>query len=131
MHDGAPAIYFVDVCRQVVINPKIKGESVENGLCFCYHIFRTLEINGRDIYIGEETKSMMKLYICPDCGWLRLVSRRTEVECHRCGVPQMVAVKLTYSRYARMTEKEREDYVTSWFYIHKRTRKPQPKNRKF
>ncbi len=74
---------------------------------------------------------MMKIFICPDCGWLRLVSRRAKVECHRCGVPQMEPVKLTYSRYVKMTEKEREDYVVSWFYIHKRTRKPLPKNKKF
>ena len=24
---------------------------------------------------------MMKVYICPKCGWIRTVSRRNEVEC--------------------------------------------------
>lgn len=64
----------------------------------------------------------IKLYICPDCGWLRAVSRRSKVECHKCGVPQMEPVKLTFNRYVEMSLKERADYVDSWFYIHKRTK---------
>ncbi len=28
---------------------------------------------------------MMKVYICPKCGWIRTVSRRNEVECFKCG----------------------------------------------
>ena len=64
----------------------------------------------------------MKLFICPECGWLRAVSRRSVVECFKCGVPQMEPVKLTFGRYTEMSIKEREDYVESWFYIHKRTK---------
>lgn len=64
----------------------------------------------------------LKLYICPECGWLRTVSRRSTVECFKCGIPQMEAVKLTFQRYSEMTLQERQDYVESWFYIHKRTK---------
>ncbi len=27
---------------------------------------------------------MMKVYICPSCGWIRVVSRRKDVECYKC-----------------------------------------------
>lgn len=62
---------------------------------------------------------MLKVYICPDCGWLRTVSRRKEVECHQCGNTQMELTKLEYERYAQMSETERKDYADSWRYIHK------------
>lgn len=62
---------------------------------------------------------MIKVYICPQCGWLRTVSRRKEVECFKCGLEQMTPVKLTFAKYSEMSEKEREDYSKSWRYIHK------------
>ena len=62
---------------------------------------------------------MIRLFICPSCGWLRTVSRRTKVECFKCSDVPMVPVKLEYSRYIHMSEKERQDYVDSWMYIHK------------
>ncbi len=36
---------------------------------------------------------MMKVYICPSCGWMRVVSRRKDVECYKCSEPQMVLAK--------------------------------------
>lgn len=66
---------------------------------------------------------MIKLFICPECQWLRVVSRRAKVECFKCGRPQMEPVKLTYSRYMRMNPKQREDYIKSWIYIYERTKK--------
>ena len=27
---------------------------------------------------------MMRLFICPECGWMRTVSRRVSVECFKC-----------------------------------------------
>ena len=27
---------------------------------------------------------MMKVFICPECGWMRVVSRRKDVECFKC-----------------------------------------------
>ena len=55
---------------------------------------------------------MMKVYICPKCGWIRTVSRRNEVECFKCGNEKMVLAKIPY-------EKERKDYSESWLYIHR------------
>lgn len=61
---------------------------------------------------------MMKLYICPECGWIRTVSRRVQVECFKCGCQNMEPIKLTYERYVAMSKTEREDYKNSWLYIH-------------
>lgn len=63
---------------------------------------------------------MIKIYICPECGWIRMVSRRKVVECHRCGVEQMSLTNLTLAKYSDMTEKERKDYSDAWLYIHRR-----------
>ena len=63
---------------------------------------------------------MMKIYICPKCGWLRMVSRRKTVECFKCENPQMTLANLTLARYADMSEAEREDYSAAWMYIHNR-----------
>ena len=62
---------------------------------------------------------MIRLFICPKCGWMRTVSRRTKVECFKCSELSMVPVKLEYSRYIHMNEQERKDYADSWMYIHK------------
>lgn len=63
---------------------------------------------------------MIKVYICPECGWMRMVSRRKVVECHQCGVDQMALTNLTMKKYSEMTEVERSDYSEAWLYIHKR-----------
>ena len=63
---------------------------------------------------------MMKVYICPKCGWMRIVSRRSVVECHKCGLEQMTLSNLSMVEYTNMSEKEREDYVKGWMYIHSR-----------
>ena len=63
---------------------------------------------------------MMKVYICPECGWMRMVSRRKDVECHHCGFSQMALTNLTMVRFTEMDEAQREDYSTAWLYIHKR-----------
>ncbi len=62
---------------------------------------------------------MIRLFICPKCGWLRTVSRRSGVECFKCEGVAMQPVKLEYSRYVKMSEQERKDYVDSWMYIHR------------
>lgn len=62
---------------------------------------------------------MMKVYICPKCGWIRTVSRRNEVECFKCGNERMVLAKIPYEKYGKMSEKERKDYSESWLYIHR------------
>lgn len=63
----------------------------------------------------------MKVFICPSCGWIRAVSRRKEVECFKCGQNNMELTRMTYEKYASMSEEERENYSESWLYIHNRT----------
>lgn len=63
---------------------------------------------------------MMKVYICPNCGWVRTVSRRKNVECFKCGTQPMTLTHLAYERYASMSEQERQDYIDSWMYIHRK-----------
>ena len=63
---------------------------------------------------------MMKIYICPQCGWMRMVSRRKNVDCHQCGKEEMKLTNLDLAKYAGMSEEERSDYATAWLYIHKR-----------
>ncbi len=60
----------------------------------------------------------MKVYICPKCGWLRIVSRRKNVECFKCGEERMMVTKLSYEKIGRMTEEERKDYARTWLYLH-------------
>ena len=62
----------------------------------------------------------MKVYICPHCGWMRVVSRRKNVECFKCGEPQMTITRQPDEKVGQMSEQEREDYVKSWLYIHGR-----------
>ena len=63
---------------------------------------------------------MMKVYICPECGWMRVVSRRKQVECFKCGQWQMTSVRREFVQYTSMTEEERNDYANGWLYIHKK-----------
>ena len=65
----------------------------------------------------------MKIYICPDCGWIRMVSRRKEVECFKCCRPQMRLTNLEFGKYTNMSEKERQDYADAWLYIHRKKEK--------
>ena len=60
----------------------------------------------------------MKVYICPNCGWIRVVSRRKQVECFKCGECQMVVTKLPYEKVGQMSEEERESYAKTWLYLH-------------
>lgn len=63
---------------------------------------------------------MMKVYICPNCGWIRTVSRRKDVECFKCQKSQMTLTKITFEKYEEMSKQEREDYAASWMYIHRK-----------
>lgn len=72
----------------------------------------------------------MKIYICPDCGWIRMVSRRKEVECFKCGRPQMRLTNLEFGKYTNMSEKERQDYADAWLYIHRKKEKQHGKEEK-
>ena len=63
---------------------------------------------------------MMKIYICPQCGWLRMVSRRSDVACYQCGNDSMRLTNLDLEKFTDMSEEERKDYADAWLYIHKR-----------
>ena len=63
---------------------------------------------------------MMKIYICPECGWLRMVSRRRDVECHRCGNGQMRLTNLDLEKFSDMSAEERTSYAGAWLFIHKK-----------
>lgn len=65
---------------------------------------------------------MVKVFICPDCGATRLVSRRKEVECFGCGKIQMKPSNLTLQEYSSMSKDDREDYIKGWLYIQSRKR---------
>lgn len=65
---------------------------------------------------------MMKVYICPACGWMRVVSRRKDVECYKCDEKQMTLTKLEFGKFSEMSEEERKDYSDGWLYIHQKKR---------
>lgn len=48
---------------------------------------------------------MMRVYICPDCGWMRMVSRRKNVECYKCGVQDMTLAKVDFATICLMVRK--------------------------
>ena len=50
---------------------------------------------------------MMPVDICPDCGWMRVVSRRKDVECYKCGNTQMTLAKVDFAAFTAMSEEER------------------------
>ena len=60
----------------------------------------------------------MKVFICPNCGWIRVVSRRKNVECFKCGEIQMAVTKLPYEKVGNMSEDERKNYDKTWLYLH-------------
>ena len=68
----------------------------------------------------EGNELMMKVYICPSCGWMRVVSRRKDVECYKCGENQMVLSKVDFGKFTEMSEEERKDYSDGWLYIHQK-----------
>ena len=61
---------------------------------------------------------MLKVFICPNCGWMRVVSRRKQVECFKCVQWQMTLSRIDFVKYTSMTEQERKDYADGWLYIH-------------
>lgn len=65
---------------------------------------------------------MMKVFICPACGWMRVVSRRSDVECYKCGEKQMVLSKVDFNTYTNMSEQERKDYAEGWLYIRRKSK---------
>ena len=67
---------------------------------------------------GSRGQDMLKVFICPNCGWMRVVSRRKQVECFKCGQWQMTLSRIDFVKYTSMTEEERKAYADGWLYIH-------------
>ena len=61
---------------------------------------------------------MMKVSSVRNVDWIRTVSRRKEVECHKCSGVQMLPSRLTFVEYSQMSDEQREDYAQSWLFIH-------------
>lgn len=49
---------------------------------------------------------------------MRMVSRRKNVECYKCGVQDMTLAKVDFATYVSWSEKERQEYASAWMYIH-------------
>lgn len=56
---------------------------------------------------------MLRVYICPDCGSIRPVARRKEVNCYQCD-SAMVGLKLTYVEYSEWNQEERRQFANQW-----------------
>jgi hypothetical protein len=61
---------------------------------------------------------MIKIYICPQCGGMRMVSRRKTVGCNRCGRGEMRITNLNLEKYTDMSSDDRNSYARAWLYIH-------------
>lgn len=52
---------------------------------------------------------------------MRVVSRRRDVECYKCGEEQMTLAKVDFGTFTAMSEEERKDYADGWLYIHQKS----------
>ena len=50
---------------------------------------------------------MIRVFICPDCGKVRVVSKYLDAECYACGRP-MIVCPVPYVEWVDLSEAERE-----------------------
>lgn len=50
---------------------------------------------------------MIRIFICPECGKIRLVSKFLAAECYQCGA-EMKACEIPYTEWVEMEPEERE-----------------------
>ncbi len=50
---------------------------------------------------------MIRVFICPDCGRVRVASKFLEAECYQCGTP-MAVCSPPYVEWVDLSEEERE-----------------------
>lgn len=50
---------------------------------------------------------MIRVFICPECGKTRLVSKLLRADCRRCGAA-MRPCDIPYSKWVELSEEERE-----------------------
>lgn len=56
---------------------------------------------------------MLKIYICPKCYNIRMVSRKPDAICFHCGSVLELS-DLEYGAYMNMTENERNEYKANY-----------------
>lgn len=56
---------------------------------------------------------MLKIFICPECYNIRMVSKRPGAICLHCN-RQLVECDIEYTEYTNMSETDREDYKSRW-----------------
>lgn len=56
---------------------------------------------------------MLKIFICPECYNIRMVSKRPNAVCLHCNKP-LVECDLEYGDYTRLSAKERDVYKDIW-----------------
>lgn len=57
---------------------------------------------------------MIKVYVCPKCGSIKVGSRRKRVVCYYCNEYPMQITKLEFLEYSEMTLEERREYAKEW-----------------
>lgn len=50
---------------------------------------------------------MIRIFVCPQCGKTRVVSKFLKAECYQCGA-QMKPMDISYTDWVELPEKERE-----------------------
>lgn len=66
---------------------------------------------------------MIKLFICPKCGWIREVSRRKSAECFKCGNEDMKPLDLEYDNYIKLDTEERKLISDKWMMEYEKREK--------
>lgn len=56
---------------------------------------------------------MLKIYICPRCYNVRMVSKKPNAICLHCN-EEMEQCDLTYDNYTNMNGSERKEYISLW-----------------
>ncbi|MCI8465202.1 MAG: DNA-directed RNA polymerase subunit M [Lachnospiraceae bacterium] len=61
---------------------------------------------------------MIRVFICPECGRTRMVSKLLKADCHCCGAA-MNLCDIPYSRWVELDAEERKQISESWMYPEK------------
>ena len=56
---------------------------------------------------------MLKIYICPRCYNIRMVSKKTNAVCLHCN-QQLKQCDISYEKYTTLDDGERKEYVSLW-----------------
>lgn len=78
---------------------------VENSFSTIYNIHHF----GYTKNIAERRKTMLKIYICPNCYNIRMVSKKTNAICLHCD-QALKPCDISYDMYTKLDDKERQDY---------------------